>query len=116
MIEPPLSPIQPLSFSLLLPYLHGKVNRFAPHFCAKCIFSVSPLARPTVSRAAAYIPQRQEDGLQFYTGAAYATYRQNGTLWVTGLRTGETHDTGVSADAPYHICTVGEDISVVQEQ
>ena len=74
------------------------------------------LARPTVSRAAAYIPQRQEDGLQFYTGAAYATYRQNGTLWVTNLRTGETHDTGVSADAPYHICTVGEDIAVVQEQ
>ena len=74
------------------------------------------LARPTVSRAAAYIPQRQEDGLQFYAGAAYATYRQNGTLWVTNLRTGETHDTGVSADAPYHICTVGEDIAVVQEQ
>ena len=59
---------------------------------------------------------QQQDGLQFYTGAAYATYRQNGTLWVTNLRTGETHDTGVSADAPYHICTVGEDIAVVQEQ
>ena len=40
MIEPPLSPIQPLSFSLLLPYLHGKVNRFVPHFCAKCIFFI----------------------------------------------------------------------------
>lgn len=76
----------------------------------------SPVARPTVSRAAAYIPQRQEDGLQFYTGAAYATYRQNGTLRVTNLRTGETHDTGVSPDAPYHICTVGEAIAVVQEQ
>lgn len=60
-----------------------------------------------MSRAAAYIPQRQEDGLQFYAGAAYATYRQNGTLWVTNLRTGDTHDTGVSADAPYHICTGG---------
>ena len=65
-----------------------------------------------MSRAAAYIPQRQEDGLQFYAGAAYATYRQNGTLWVTNLRTGDTHDTGVSADAPYHICTVGEDIAL----
>lgn len=69
-----------------------------------------------MSRAAAYIPQRQEDGLQFYAGAAYATYRQTGNLWVTNLRTGDTHDTGVSADAPYHICTVGEDIAVVQEQ
>lgn len=56
--------------------------------------AATELARPTVSRAAAYIPQRQEDGLQFYAGAAYATYRQNGTLWVTNLRTGETHDTG----------------------
>lgn len=116
MIEPPFIAHSTAVCFLTFTIPHGKVNRFVPRFCAKCIFSVSPLARPTVSRAAAYIPQRQEDGLQFYTGAAYATYRQNGTLWVTDLRTGDTHDTGVSTDAPYHICTVGEDIAVVQEQ
>lgn len=70
--------------------------------------------RQTAAGLPCYIPDRQENGLQFYGG--YGTLIQRGTLRVIDLHTGTVYDSGVSAETPYTVTTIGGELLVLLDE